>query len=103
MAGLWEFPGGKVHEAESNADALKREMREELDTDVHVGDQLHEVVFPYADRTVHLHFYRCRLAGLPRPLLGQEMAWVARDQLGTLAFPDADRDLIALLSRSATT
>jgi 8-oxo-dGTP diphosphatase len=97
MAGLWEFPGGKVDPAEPHADALRREMREELDTDVIVGARLHEVVFPYDDRTVQLHFYRCTLAGAPRPMLGQEMAWVERARLRSLPFPEADRDLIDLL------
>ena len=81
MAGLWEFPGGKVDPAEPHADALRREMREELDVDVVVGEQVYNVVFPYEDRVVELHFYRCILDGTPRPLLGQEMAWVASGNL----------------------
>ncbi|MEQ1758448.1 MAG: (deoxy)nucleoside triphosphate pyrophosphohydrolase [Vicinamibacterales bacterium] len=98
LAGLWEFPGGKIHQDESHEEGLRREMREELDTDVVVGDKVYDVVFDYVDKTVALHFYRCELAGTPRPLLGQEMAWVERTALGTLPFPDADRELIALLT-----
>ncbi len=98
LAGLWEFPGGKIHQDESHEEALRREMREELDTDVVVGDKVYDVVFDYVEKTVALHFYRCELAGTPRPLLGQEMAWVERAALAALPFPDADRELIARLS-----
>jgi 8-oxo-dGTP diphosphatase len=98
LAGFWEFPGGKVDPAEPHADALRREMREELDADVIVGEHVYGVVFPYEDRTIDLHFYRCTLIGTPRPLLGQEMAWVAGGDLHSLPFPDADRELITLLT-----
>ncbi len=101
MAGRWEFPGGKVNEGETHATALRREMREELDTDVVVGDQVFQVVFPYPDRTIALHFYRCTLAGEPRPVLGQAMEWVQREDLDKLPFPEADAELIALLMSSA--
>lgn len=98
LAGLWEFPGGKVHDGETHAVALRREMTEELDTDVSIGERLMEVVHAYDDRSVALHFYRCALLGLPRPLLGQEMAWVARADLTRLPFPEADSALIARLT-----
>lgn len=101
LAGFWEFPGGKVHEMETHSAALRREMREELDTDVVVGDRVFDIVHDYPDRRVALHFYRCSLLGAPRPLLGQEMAWVPRDALGTLPFPKADTELIAFLTRAA--
>jgi mutator protein MutT len=101
LAGLWEFPGGKVDAVEPHAAALRREMQEELDADVVVGEQVHEVTHSYADRTVRLHFYRCTLAGTPRPMLGQEMAWVDRARLQTLEFPEADRDLIDRLAGPA--
>jgi len=51
----------------------------------------------YPDRTVALHFYKCRLLGRPAPQLGQQMQW-SRSELRTLVFPPADADLIALLS-----
>ena len=100
LAGLWEFPGGKIDEGETHAAALVREIREELDADVDVGDLVFEVTHPYEDRTVTLYFYRCALRGTPRPLLGQEMRWVPRAELATLGFPPADEELIKLLTES---
>jgi 8-oxo-dGTP diphosphatase len=98
LAGLWEFPGGKLDSGETHAQALRREMREELDTDVDVGELVFDVAHAYPERTVALFFYRCRLRGTPRPLLGQEVRWVPRAELATLGFPPADEELIARLT-----
>jgi mutator protein MutT len=98
LAGLWEFPGGKTGTSESHADALRREMREELDTDVAIGDLLLETTHAYDDRTVTLYFYRCELRGTPTPMLGQVMRWVPREELPTLGFPPADDELIKMLT-----
>ena len=98
LAGLWEFPGGKVADGESHEQALRREMLEELDTDVDVRDVVSTVAHAYDDRHVTLHFYRCELSGTPRPLLGQEMRWVPRGELRALGFPPADAELIDLLT-----
>lgn len=100
LAGLWEFPGGKIDEGETHAAALAREIREELATDVEVHDLVFDVSHAYDDRTVTLYFYRCTLRGTPRPLLGQEMRWVPRADLATLGFPPADEALIKLLTGS---
>ena len=98
LAGLWEFPGGKIGAGETHVDGLTRELREELDVDVHVGTLMLQTEHAYADRSVSLHFYRCTLRGTPRPLLGQQMQWVPRARLGTLEFPTADAELINLLT-----
>ena len=98
LAGLWEFPGGKVAPGESHEDALRREMLEELDTDVAVRSVVTTAAHAYDDRHVTLHFYECELSGTPRPLLGQEMRWVPRSELRGLGFPPADEELIALLT-----
>jgi 8-oxo-dGTP diphosphatase len=100
LAGLWEFPGGKIAEGESHAEALAREMREELDVDVAVHELLLSTRHDYDDRTVTLHFYRCELRGTPRPVLGQAMRWVPRAELATLGLPPADDELITLLTSS---
>jgi hypothetical protein len=77
---------------------LKREIREELDAEVDVGTLLFETRFHYAERAVSLHFYHCTLRGKPQPLLGQEMKWVPRSELGALDFPPADEELIRRLA-----
>jgi 8-oxo-dGTP diphosphatase len=97
LAGLWEFPGGKIDPLESHADALRREMCEELGTDVTVGDLIYQTTHDYPDRAVALYFYHCDLNGTPMPLLGQEMRWVARADLPALGFPPADEELIRRL------
>lgn len=97
LAGHWEFPGGKVGTGESHAAALRREILEELDTDVAVNDLVFETAHAYPDRTVTLFFYRCDLLGTPRPMLGQEMEWIARSELSSLLFPPADDELIRML------
>jgi mutator protein MutT len=101
LAGLWEFPGGKIDPDESHATALRRELKEELNVDVDIGERLYHTVHAYDDRNVELHFYRCGLKGEPRPLLGQQMRWVAREELRLLGFPPADAELIELLTKSS--
>lgn len=98
LAGHWEFPGGKVHDHETHAEALRREVFEELDAVVDVGDLAHTVTHAYPEKTVQLFFYRCGLIGEPKPMLGQEMRWIRRSELRALPFPEADRELITLLS-----
>jgi 8-oxo-dGTP diphosphatase len=98
LAGLWEFPGGKVDAPETHAEALRREIREELDADIVVSELVLCTTHEYAERTVTLHFYRCTLAGEPRPVLGQQMRWVSRAELVSLDFPAADAELIRMLA-----
>ena len=97
LAGHWEFPGGKVGAGESHADALRREIVEELDTDVAVQELVLETTHAYQERTVRLFFYRCDLLGLPKPMLGQQMKWIPRAELSSLLFPPADNELIRML------
>ena len=94
LAGHWEFPGGKMEDGEDHRRCLQREIREELDVEVEVGDELHATSFDYPDRTVELHFYRCAIIGDPTPVLGQRMRWVSRAELKSLRFPPADLELI---------
>ena len=102
LAGLWEFPGGKIGAGESHADALRREIVEELNSDVLVHDLVLETTHAYPDRTVKLFFYRCDLLGVATPMIGQEMEWVPTEKLSALAFPPADGELIKMLTNGAT-
>ena len=100
LEGCWEFPGGKCDAGESLAASLRRELIEELAVDADIGDEIFTISHAYPDRRVELHFFRCELRSTPLPQLGQEMQWVAREELASLQFPPADAELIELLEKS---
>jgi 8-oxo-dGTP diphosphatase len=98
MAGLWEFPGGKVHPHEHPEQALIRELREELGIDVTVAAPVTFGVHDERERRIILLFYEARISGgEPKPLDGQEIRWVTPEQLGRLSTPPADARLILKL------
>jgi 8-oxo-dGTP diphosphatase len=97
LEGYWEFPGGKCEPGEPLDTCLRRELVEELGCDATIGEELLAVTHEYPERVIELHFVECRLTSEPTPLLGQDMRWVARDELPSLQFPPADDELIALL------
>jgi 8-oxo-dGTP diphosphatase len=99
LGGCWEFPGGKCEPGEPHAACLERELQEELDCMALVSDEIFSISHDYPERSVELHFFRCTLAGEPRPALGQEMRWAPRSELRALNFPPADEALIRLLAR----
>ncbi len=101
LEGCWEFPGGKREAGETLEACLKREMREELDVDVEVKDEVYATVHDYPDRRVELHFLACEVRGEPSPRLGQEMRWMPTSDLDPAEFPPADAELIARLRESA--
>jgi len=103
LGGMWEFPGGKTEPGESIDAALVREIREELGCEATVGPLLLVASHVYPEVRVQLHFFETTLRGEPTPQLGQQMAWVDRDDLRTLPLPAADADLVALLTRDRAT
>ena len=102
MAGLWEFPGGKLHEGETPEAALVRELKEELAVDI-TESCLAPFVFAshsYEDQGFHLlmPLYLCRVwKGTVTPLEGQELRWVYPARLADLPMPPADIPLVPLL------
>jgi len=99
LAGLWEFPGGKLEPGEAPAAALRRELTEELSATFIVGDLVETVRWEYPERVVVLHFFDCRLeAGPIVPTENQAMTWVRPDELRDYDFPPADQELIRRLA-----
>lgn len=100
MAGLWEFPGGKIEAGETPEAALVRELDEELGIMVdpaHLGPAVFASE-PLAGRHLLLLLYICRRwIGTPRALDAEELLWCRPDQMRTLDMPPADRPLIGLL------
>lgn len=97
---LWEFPGGKCELGETHEVCLTRELREELGVESEIGPEILRTEHVYPERVVRLHFRSCRITGEARSMLGQEIRWIERAALDTLAFPPADAELIALLRQS---
>jgi 8-oxo-dGTP diphosphatase len=100
MAGLWEFPGGKLKDNETPEQALIREVREELGIDTRQSC-LAPFAFAshaYEDFQLLMPLYLCRIwQGQVTPLEGQELAWVRPQRLRDYPMPPADEPLVALL------
>ena len=88
--GLWEFPGGKVEAGETDAQALVRELDEELRIRVSVGRPVETVVWAYSEITIELRAYECVAAGEPTPVEHEEVRWVRPDELASYPFCEAD-------------
>jgi 8-oxo-dGTP diphosphatase len=98
MAGWWEFPGGKVAAGESDAQALVRELREELGIESRADAQLRVLTHEYPDRVIELVLWRATLLrGEPRPLDGQRLKWVHPRALGAEKMLPADQPFIEIL------
>src|SRR5215468_9275984 len=100
MAGLWEFPGGKVDAGETPEAALIRELAEELGIDV-TASCLAPFTFAshtYSDFHLLMPLYVCRKwSGIPSAREGQRLAWVRPARLGDYPMPPADAPLIGML------
>lgn len=95
----WEFPGGKVEAGESPEEALRREIREELEVEVNVGDLIDTIEYDYPAFHLSMKCYACTIAGGSPHLLEHEAArWLSADQLDSVAWLPADITLISKIA-----
>jgi 8-oxo-dGTP diphosphatase len=102
LAGLWEFPGGKVEPGESPAEALARELHEELGITIGATTPLIAVPHAYTHKRIRLDVHEvAAFEGRARGREAQALAWVAPDRLARYAMPAADRPVVAALLQPA--
>ena len=101
--GWWEFPGGKIEPGESHHEALKREIREELDVDIHVGERLCTVEYDYPTFHLTMHCYLCSLAsGCLTLCEHKEARWLAHNELNSVQWLPADVSIVDSLQLHST-
>ena len=98
--GGWEFPGGKIEKGETHKDALVREITEELNASIAVGDLLTTVEYQYPDMSITMHCYMCELTDPNIELLEHSDArWLTMDNIDSVDWLPADIGAVQELKR----
>ena len=99
--GMWEFPGGKIEENETREEALKREIKEEMNADIDVKDYLTTIEYDYPNFHLIMHTYLCELINdlkfvyhNEKELEHENMIWVEKDELNHIDFLPADIEVV---------
>ena len=95
MGGKWEFPGGKIEQGESNEQALKRELQEEMELDVDVLDHFIDVEHQYPDFIIKMYCYKCKAHSLDFKLnVHKDFKWLLKEELNSLDWAEADKPIV---------
>ncbi len=103
LGGMWEFPGGKQHDGEDLPACLRREICEELEVEIKVGEQLGVYQHAYTHFRVTLHAFWCTLLeGEPRPVQAADVRWVSPAELSHYPMGKIDRQISQILVSSTS-
>ncbi len=98
---FWEFPGGKIEGGESHKEALTREIREELDIQINVGEYLTTIEYVYPEYEMTMHCYKCTIeSGDIRLLEHKAMAWLTADDMLSPNWLPSDLEFVSSLKSS---